>query len=379
MIMKSRKILNSVLLSVLVVAVLFVVACGSGDDTGDVFEVSSQVENQAGAGVELDAVAGDVFFDAGADMPLAAPFPPVARAAEAYALDEQMQVEMEIAVPEPLPGSADFDRPEVEPLDAPQAVPAVERMVIRNSDISVDTLYFEETVWELEGIVAAHGGFIESSAQRLAARRDFDEAFWYADFVIRVPVARFDETNREITALGQVTRFTTSSEDVTMLFQNLGSRLNIREEEERRVRMRLDNATSTEDIIALERELMELRLVIDGYRRHMTEIDQLASFSTIRVSLREVIELIEQEEEEEYDPYYGIDPYYDEPDTGFFARISGAFRSSVDFSLYVLELFVVFLAAVVIPVALLALPAYGLFLVSKKILRYIKANGLLQK
>lgn len=259
-----------------------------------------------------------------------------------------------------------FDWPEIEA----RTMGVADRMVIRNADIAMDTLYFELTVDAIESAVATHGGFIESSSRRLSTRHGFEGQFWYSNFVIRVPVARFDAANRDFTALGQVTRFTTSSEDVTMLFQDLESRLNIREEEQRRVEIMLENATELRDIINLEAQLSELRITIDAYRRRMTEIDQLASFSTIRVTVREVKELIE-EEEEEYDPYYGIDPYYYE-DGGFFARMGGAFGSSVNFTMLVLENIAVFVAAVLLPIAIIAVPAFGLFLLIRRLYRSIQ-------
>lgn len=247
--------------------------------------------------------------------------------------------------------------------------PAAQRRVIRNSDIAVDTLHFDETVSDLERIVAINGGFIETSAQRVSTRDGRD--FWNAEFTIRVPVDRFDHTNQELTELGQTTRFTTNSEDVTMLFLDLQSRLSIREEEERRVEAMRDAAENLQDVLALERQLSDLRVVVDRYRRRMTEIDRLASFSTIRMNVREVEEATEyiaecEEEEEEYIPYV--------PEDGFGTRITTAFGGSVDFSIRIFEIFAMILVSVLPPLVLLSLPALGVFVLAKKVRERILGN-----
>ncbi|MCL1883458.1 MAG: DUF4349 domain-containing protein [Defluviitaleaceae bacterium] len=222
----------------------------------------------------------------------------------------------------------------------------VERRVIRNSDIDIDTLYFEETVSGIERIIEINGGFIETSEQRY---RDF----WHADYVIRVPVERFDTVNRELIALGQVTHFTTNSEDVTMLFLDLQSRLSIREEEERRIEAMRDAATYLRDLIALERELSDLRVVVDRYRRRITEIDQLASFSTIRLSVREVEEIVE------YVPYVPAEP----PIDSFGTRIASAFSASADVSVMLFETIAIIVVSLILPLGLLALPIFGGYII----------------
>lgn len=242
--------------------------------------------------------------------------------------------------------------------------PPAQRRVIRNSDIAVETLLFDETISNLERIVATNGGFVETSSQRLVARGDSE--LWMAEFTIRVPVDRFDYANQNLSGLGQVTRFTTNSEDVTMLFLDLQSRLAIREEEERRVEAMLNAATNLQDVLALERQLSDLRVVVDRYRRRMTEIDRLASFSTIRLSIREVVEIIEYEDE--YIPYV---PSYvpEEPpiDDGFGSRIAAAFGSSLGFSIFLFEAVAMVFVSLLPPAAFLAIPALGVFILVKRL------------
>jgi len=366
---------NNILVFVLVVALLFVAACSARNsdsswDSGHMNE--SPLVNVVDSGVQSGIQPGAAFDSSDWAM----------EADDWGHWEESESMESwEDWSPEPIPeaprppapaanaanNNADFTAWETPEIPQPAAV---ERRVIRNSDISVDTLNFDETVSNLERIVAINGGFIETSGQRLANRHGFDRTFWYAEYVIRVPVARFDTANRDITALGQVVRFTTSSEDVTMLFLDLQSRLNIRVEEERRIEAMRDAATDLRDLLILERELSDLRVIVDRYRRRMTEIDQLASFSTIRLSLREVVEIIieeeEEDEEEEYIPYIPEEP----PADGFGTRIASAFGSSVNFSVMLFEAVAVIIATLILPLTLFALPIFIGYVIYKK--KYIQ-------
>jgi len=240
-----------------------------------------------------------------------------------------------------------------------QDIASFDRMIIRTSDIAVETADFPQAVSRVETITTLYGGFVESSRQFTVTRptrENYLHAFWQADYVLRVPVHNFDVVNRELIQLGQVAQFATTSEDVTMQFQDLENRLSIREEEERRLMIMINNATNLDERIRLESQLTNLRLLMETYRRRMTEIDQLASFSTIRLSLHEV-----EEEGTGALLYAGID------NNSFGARMSIGFGYSFNFSLAVLEGIVTLVAVLIIPLLALCLPALGGFSLYKKL------------
>ena len=258
---------------------------------------------------------------------------------------------------------------------APLGVDLMQRMIIRSADMSLNTLYYSDTITGIETTVDNRGGFIESSRQ-WTVYCDQMGMLWRAEYVIRVPVGLFDTTNQELMALGQVRYFTTTSRDATHEFNDLGSRLQIRLAEETRVARMLEDATELTDIINLEARLTSLRLVIDAYRRRREEIDHLATFSTIRLSVFEVVELpeiVEEEYEEEDDEEdYAIAAY------GFGDRIGGAFSASANATAQALEVLAVFLATIILPAGLLAAVGLVVYLTVKKVnggkwpLRWVK-------
>ena len=239
---------------------------------------------------------------------------------------------------------------------------SLHRMIIRSADIGLRTYDFEDTVAGIEQIMTARGGFIENSRQWMIHSAN-DYLLWRAEFTLRVPVGLFDQTNRELVALAQVRRFSTESEDVTMEFHDLASRLTIREEEMRRVKIMLAAATDTADIIRLEAQMTNLRLAVDAYQRRMTEIDQLAGFSTIRVTVEEAIPTEELEDDKEQ---YYMALYND----GFGTRIGNAFSTSVNFCITVLTYLAMFFAAVGLPVALLAGICFVTYVIVKRATKF---------
>jgi len=257
--------------------------------------------------------------------------------------------------------SADFEPvPEPDSTSAgipfePSILPA-QRLIIRSADMSLRTYYFDETIAGIEQIISNRGGFIESSSMWMdPARHDRSIMLWRAEYTLRVPVGLFDQTNRELTALAQILRFSTSSVDATMEFNDLVSRIRIREEELRRVELMLDAATNIADIIDLEARVTGLRLAVDAYRRRMTEIDQLAGFSTIRLIVYEAVEI------EEEAVYYPID----EADS-FGTRILAAFSASANFMTTVFTGVAMFFAWVGLPAIIIGGVAFVVYKLLKK-------------
>jgi hypothetical protein len=349
-IVRKKKMKNKSL--VLLLVLIFFASCSRNDNSDIEIWNDSPRANNVQDTASGDSVAYESLYEAEAMDGYGGWAVPQAED-EAEAPSELWQPPPMPAPPQSAPAST-WTTPEI-----PQPV-AVERRVIRNSDITIDTLTFEETVSNLERIVAINGGFIETSSQRLAS-------LWTAEFTIRVPVARFDATNRDITGLGQIARFTTNSEDVTMLFLDLQSRLAIREEEERRVEAMRDAATDLRDLLTLERELSDLRVIVDRYRRRMTEIDALASFSTIRLTLREIVEIIEDEieEEEEEEETVPVLPEETPADT-FGTRIANAFGASARFSALLFEGIAIVIASSILPLSLVAVIAFFVYIFIKK-------------
>ena len=300
-------------------ALLFVSACGAGDS-----ETAAAVPRAAAGGA--------------AEAPVAPAAAPAAAVDSSFAADGSYGGYMVAMQPEAAHNTADQLRHRA----------ILDRMIIRNASLTIESERFDWAVFEIERIVDTYGGFIESSSRFTLWMREGE--LWRADYTLRVPVDNFDLANRDLKALATVLNFSTSSDDVTMQFQDIDSRLRIREEEERRILSMIENATDIEDLISLESRLSNVRLAMERYRRRMTEIDQLASFATIHLSL------IEVESEGAAIPY-----------DNFIGRVGEAFSGSVEISLGILEGIAMFAATVFLPLVVVAIPIVLVFLFLRKL------------
>ncbi|MCL1997662.1 MAG: DUF4349 domain-containing protein [Turicibacter sp.] len=267
-----------------------------------------------------------------------------------------VSVEMSPAIAEPVAevwvtggmagGGAYFATPAAGSFAAP--APALsERMVIRNSTLSLNTTEFDYTTAAIENLVISFGGFIEWS--NTWSRTVRGEEFWSTNYTLRIPSVHFDEMNTELMRLGTIIRFEVLSEDVTAQFQDATSRLNIRLEEEARILTMLEATDVLEELIALEARLADVRIIIESHRQNLEDIQHMVSFSTIELFLQEVDD-------------DGIMPTFD----GFFGQIGGAFGSSIGFSLALVENFFVLLASITLPLIILASPFLAIFLVIRR-------------
>ena len=325
--------------SVAALLLVFISACGAGD------------VNLTGGGVFADSAPATAPAAPAAPMaPVATPHPPGSTMVQEEAIDDWDAAAPAYSV-------ADILWSDDAAANHLRHTAILDRMIIRNAFISMETERFEWAVFEIERIVDVYGGFIESSGRHTIWTPEGE--FWRADYTLRVPVDHFDLANRDIMALAAVINFSTSSEDVTMHFQDLDSRLRIREEEERRILSMIENATELEDLIRLESRLSNVRLTLERYRRRMAEIDHLASFATIHLSLTEV---------ESEDAVAALTA-----DT-FFTRISDAFGGSLEISLIILEGLVMFIAVIILPLTILAVPVLLGFFVIRRMLRYANSN-----
>ncbi|MHB1416937.1 MAG: DUF4349 domain-containing protein [Chloroflexota bacterium] len=194
------------------------------------------------------------------------------------------------AAPSPVPSAPQSNAgksaevPAAQPADAGQsggASTAWDRYVIRNAEATLIVKDVETAVGEVEDLANASGGHVSQSN----TRRQGDSLV--ADLVIQVPVDSFDATLDALKGLAvDVESVNTTSEDVTEEFVDNESRLrNLRATEQSTLRL-LDQATRMEDILAVQRELTNIRGEIEKIEGRQQFLQRRVEMSTITVHLR---------------------------------------------------------------------------------------------
>ena len=244
---------------------------------------------------------------------------------------------------------------------------AVEPILIHSADIVIASYDFDNASGRLRDIAASRGGFVEQSnlfsrfyGNRIVNPETFEHEPIYLrvhTMTLRVPAHQFQETVIYIENLGHIVSSTQHGQNVTTEYNNTIFRLDsMRLEEDILVSQITDNLPLQERL-ALERRLSDLRSRINLYEMRLTRMDQLIRFSTIEVELQERQQL---EDEDEENGLIVVEADYTE---GFGQR----FGSAISGSLTILQEILIFLAAVTIPLSLLAIVVLGVIVLYRKV------------
>lgn len=156
-----------------------------------------------------------------------------------------------------------------------------ERLIIRTGNLSIVVEDTEVAMKDIATLVEANGGWVVSS-----------NVFQYSDSIkrgemtVRIPSTGFDSAMDTIKSMAvEVTRESTSGEDVTEEYVDLSSRLANLEATAERVRSFLDEANNVEEALAVNQELSRLESDIEVIKGRMQYLSQSAAFSTITIDL----------------------------------------------------------------------------------------------
>ena len=177
---------------------------------------------------------------------------------------------MEAAAPE---NTMRFEDSEQDRIDTP-----AERKVIKQGNIRFETSDLNKTESFLKSILDAIGGYIVNDHVY-----DSENQVTHV-MVIRIPAARFDEFLNKIS--DTVGKFDTKSinvSDVTEEFIDVEARVKTNKELETRYRQLLAQAKSVEDMLAIEKEMRDLRTEIESIEGRLRYLRDQVSMSSLTI------------------------------------------------------------------------------------------------
>lgn len=158
---------------------------------------------------------------------------------------------------------------------------AQERIIIRTADMGIVVADTESAMSTISQIVVENGGWVVSS-----------NVFQYSDDAktgnmgIRIPSDGFDSFLEAVSRLSvEVTRISTSGQDVTEEYVDLSARLANLEATADRVRSFLDETKTVEEALDVNRELSRLEGEIEAMKGRLQYLEQSAAFSMISIDL----------------------------------------------------------------------------------------------
>lgn len=195
--------------------------------------------------------------------------------------------------------SADYA---VAPAEAPLAAGGMEesatgsseaaprRLVIQTADMSIVVVKPLDAMNQIAKFAVEFDGFVVNSYSRTVTT-DQGESVIEATITIRVDAARLDTVLERIRALTpnaeeDVLSENISGQDVTKDYVDLESQLKNLEQTEAQLQKIMDQATKTEDVLSVYRELSSIRGQIETTKGQMKYYEDAAALSAITVNIQ---------------------------------------------------------------------------------------------
>jgi len=234
----------------------------------------------------------------------------------------------------------------------------VERMVVKNAQISIVVSDVERRMDSLQTLAKEMGGYVVSSnLQQVYA----GEGIYVPEsqMVIRVPSEKLDAALAEIKKdVVEVKNESSSGEDVTAQYVDLQSRLKNYEAAEAQLEEIMKTATDAEDVISIFNQLVYYREQIELVKGQMKYYEEASALSSITIT-------IIAEEKEKPIEIGGWKP-------------SGVAREAVQDLIYFYQdfvEFVIYFTIYTLPVCLtLGIPLYLIFLGGRAVFRKMRGS-----
>lgn len=160
------------------------------------------------------------------------------------------------------------------------------RKIIETIYYSVQTKSFDEFVASLENKALSVGGYIEQSD--VSGNSYDDISSRYATYTFRIPSDKVDEFTKTVSENATVTNRTVNTEDVTLEYVDIESRIKALKTEKASLEDLLSKATSTTEIIEIRDMLTDVIYEIESYESQLRTFDNKIDYTTITVDVDEV-------------------------------------------------------------------------------------------
>jgi hypothetical protein len=149
------------------------------------------------------------------------------------------------------------------------------RKLITSSNLQIRIENMDSSVNKLNDIMNRYNTYASSINVRENSR----------DYTLRVPAIRYKHFLDEIMEIGNIIKFNETTEDVTLRYFDLESRLNTKRELITTFQNYLSRANNIEEILSVEKRIAELQAEVDDVGRQFRLLNDLIDYSTIRLEI----------------------------------------------------------------------------------------------
>lgn len=162
------------------------------------------------------------------------------------------------------------------------------RMLIKTVHMEVESEDIDTMVKNVEKRVDELGGYVENMS--VNNQKYSNSETKTADITARVPVEKLDQFVNEVEGQSNVLSRSSNAEDVTLRYVDMQARMDSLQTEYDRISELLKEADSLDNIIELENRLTDIRYEMQSYGAQMKAMKNQATYSTIYLNVKQVIE-----------------------------------------------------------------------------------------
>lgn len=182
-------------------------------------------------------------------------------------------------MPSPEPGERDDD-----------AALTTDRKLIQTAWMELESRDYAQALAALEQMVTDCGGYIESRSEQGGSLYSSRYNARYASITARIPADKLEAAMGMAGELCNVVSRSTDVADVTESYTDTEARLKTLRLQEERLLEILSKATQLTDVLELESRLSDVRYQIESYEATLRNYDSRVSYSTLHITLQEVVE-----------------------------------------------------------------------------------------
>ena len=172
--------------------------------------------------------------------------------------------------------------------------------IIKNANITAETQNYAAATEQLKSLITSVGGHISNSnASENASYNSSGKPEKNASYTIKIPAEQFDAFISGLSNIFNVTKLSTSTEDVSESYFTLKARIDTLEAKREGLVSMLQNVDVNTDFSTwkqINAELTEIDTQLNIYNEQLKNLENRVSYATITLSVREVVELTETEE-----------------------------------------------------------------------------------
>ena len=159
------------------------------------------------------------------------------------------------------------------------------RKIVYTSNINIETKKFDDDVAAIKELVKSNGGYYENSSVTGTA----EYGGRYANYVTRVPAANYQAFMDSVGQIGSVTSSNEYVDDITSDYVDVQARLRTLNTKLQRLEELEKNATTVEDLLAVEDRINNVVYEIESYTAKLKLYDDKIDFCTVTIELDEVV------------------------------------------------------------------------------------------